>query len=1226
MKKIIGIMLVLVFGITALIPSGASAQLSGTTANWCSNFAEGLYFNREGSVRSLYAWADSYRRNEEKAIYGTLISKIDSETRALHKALELEGFVIPNDEKKDGSFGAGTASAVVQLQNKYSSQILTGTGYSTGNGIVNEKTRAFLNQKYGCIEKAVIDLTDPNGTTVRARGELLAIKWNATKIPNEATLTISYVKSDNTGSTTIATQTIKNGKGSYNWTIPNTLAAGSYKVQLALTGVVKSDISAKPFEIRETALELLTQNTAETYNANQKVDIKWKTSTAIAAAASLKLQMVSVPPAGSNAMPAIYDIATVKNTGTYAWTVPEKVGNTIVANGGQYKLLISTTNGSAISDYSNANFTLTNFVRQVSITGPAAGSSLAQGDTLTLQWNQSNLTGTAKITAKEKVTSGTAAVVDFGTAAVTAGSKALSIPLTFKPATYVFTIENTTAGINASSSREFVVTQKGRSLTVLGPNGGERVGTSTTFDITWNATGIDSTVKSLKVNLIDTVANRTALVKDTTPNDRKVTFTLPVNGVLGNIVGLGTYADARYKIEVQAIGTTGVLFSDQSNSAFVINRNSRQVEITKPAAGNKVEVGSVLRVEWTYSNITTSESRPANVELINASGSTIQVLSNTVKLAAKAAQATLAPGITAGNYKVRVTAFLLDGTQVQDESDTFEIANKVPSVTVTAPNTASEFKMKDPLSVKWTVANLPANANSFEVRLTDTVLNKTERITTATRSALSASWVPPVTGVLGQITGIGSTNVKKYKVVVNMLDVNGATIATDQSDTLFAITSSNTDFTRTVSITSPANNTTVEQGGSLTVNWTSLGLTGNVAIAAKEKVATSPVTQDFGTAAVTAGSKALSIPLTLKPATYTLTLSNTTSGVTATSSVDIVVASKNRSITVTAPNGGERVGTSPSFDITWSAVGTDTTVKSVRVNLMDVTGNKKVLLKDVTPSTTKLTYTIPVNGVQNDIVGLGTYADARYKIEVQAIGTGGVVLYSDQSNANFIINRNSPTLQVTKPASGTKVEIGSVVKPEWTYTNVIDANRQVTVELINSTGGVSQTFSTGATKLSVKSAQATLSALVAAGNYKFRVSSTLADGTQLTAESATFEITNKIPLVTVTAPNTAVDIKFATGVSVAWTVKNLPANANAYEIYLVDTQANKTQRITSVGKTASSYKWSVPANGILGTGTDQITGIGDGNTKKYKVEVRMIDVSGVQIVKDQSDNNFAIVR
>lgn len=1223
MKKIIKVICILVFGILLNSPNQVTAQqaLSAGGAA-CNNFTEGLFYNREGSYRVYYAQANN---GKSKDAYLAMVRTLDAQTRNLHKVLGLEGFVVPNDEKADGAYGIGTAAAVAQLQNKYASQILAGTGYATGHGIVDDKTRAFLNQKYGCIEKAVVDLTDPNGPTVKARGEVLAIKWNATKIPNEAILTISYVKADNTGTTTINTQTIKNGKGSYNWTIPNTLTAGSYKVLLAISGAIKSDVSAKPFDIRETALELLTQNTVETYNANQKVDIKWKTSVAIPASASLKIQMVSVPPAGSNAMPALYDVATVKNTGTYAWTVPEKIGNTIVANGGQYKILISTVTGTAISDYSNSAFSITNFVRQVSITAPAANTTFTQGDTLTLQWNQSNLTGNVKITAKEKV-SGVTQVVDFGTAAVTANSKSLPLPLTLKPATYIFTLENTTAGISASSSREFVVAQKGRSVTVISPNGGERVGTTTTFDIVWGATGIDTTVKSLNVNLIDTVLNRTVLVKNVGVNERKVTFTIPNNGVLGTVTGIGTYTDARYKVEVQAVGTTGVLFSDQSNAGFVINRNTPSVQVTAPAAGAKIEVGGLVRAEWTYSNVLVA-NRATNVELINTAGATIQVISTVAtKLDSKAAQANLAATVPAGNYKVRVSAILADGTPVRAESGTFEIANKVPSVTVTAPNDSKEFKMTSPFTASWTVKNLPTNANSFEVRLLDTATNKSERITTTARSATFAPWAVPVTGVIGQITGIGSTNVKKYKVVVNMLDVNGATIATDSSDETFSVTNSNTDFTRTVSITSPSNNASVAQGGSLTVNWTSLGLTGNVAISMKEKVATSPVIQDFGTSPVTAGTKALAIPLTLKPATYALTLTNTTSGVTASSTVDVVVAAKTRTLTVLSPNGGERVGTTTTFDITWSAVGTDTTIKAVRVNLIDVTSNKKVTLKDVTPATTKLTYTIPVNGIQNDMVGLGTYADARYKVEVQAIGTDGTVKYSDQSDSNFTINRNSATLTVSKPAAGTKIEIGSALKPEWNYTNVLDANRQITVELVNSTGGTAQVLSTAATKLSLKSVQATLAAGVAAGNYKVRLSSTLADGTQLTAESPVFEITNKLPLVTVSAPNAATDIKFATGVSVSWTVKNLPVNANAYEIYLVDTAANKTQRITSVGKTTSSYKWSIPANGILGTGAEQITGIGDGAVKKYKIEVRMIDVSGVEIVKDQSDNNFAIIR
>lgn len=789
MKKIIGILLVFTFWVTATIPNVVSAQSVGSD-NWCSNFSETLYYAREGLLKSLLTWSTAYSKDEAE-IHKNIIKNVDAQNRVLHKALELEGFTIPAQEKANGDFLEGTAAAVVLLQNKYASQILTGTGLTTGSGVVNDKTKAFLNQKYGCIQKAVINLISPDGPTVKARGEVLPIIWSASNIPNEATLTISSVKADNTGTTTISVQTIKNGRGTYNWTIPNTFTAGSYKVQLVISGAIKSDISAKSFDIRETALELITQNTAETYGANQRVDIKWKTSTAISPNANLKLQMITVPPAGSNASAAIYDIATVKNTGSYSWLVPEKIGNQIVANGGQYKLAIATTEGLSVSDLSNAAFTISNFVRQISLTSPAASTTVAQGDTLTLQWNQSNLTGNVSIVAKEKITSGTPVVQDFGLAPVTAGSKAIAIPLTLKPATYVFTIQNTTAGVNASSSREIIVAQKTRSLTVVSPNGGERVGTSTTFEIVWNATGIDSTVRSIKVNLIDTVQNKTVLVKDAPVTDRKTTFTMPVNGVLGALSGIGTYADARYKIEVQAMGLSGALFSDQSNANFIINRNTPTLQITAPVSTSKLEIASLLRVDWTYSNILVP-NRVATVELVNASGTTVQVISTTAtRLDSKMAQANLAATVPAGNYKVRVSAVLIDGTPVQAESGLFEITNKIPAVTVTQPNALVELKFNTGVPIAWTVRNLPTSVNAYEIYLVDTEANKIQKITSVGKMTLSYPWSIPANGILGtgsgQITNIGDSAIKKYKIEVRAIDVLGTEIAKDQSDNNFSI-------------------------------------------------------------------------------------------------------------------------------------------------------------------------------------------------------------------------------------------------------------------------------------------------------------------------------------------------------------------------------------------------------------------------------------------------------
>lgn len=72
------------------------------------------------------------------------------EVKALHIALEKEGFEIKKEEKIKNFFGVYTASAVSGFQQKYWSEVLKPWGLKYGTGYVGPTTRAKLNNLYGC--------------------------------------------------------------------------------------------------------------------------------------------------------------------------------------------------------------------------------------------------------------------------------------------------------------------------------------------------------------------------------------------------------------------------------------------------------------------------------------------------------------------------------------------------------------------------------------------------------------------------------------------------------------------------------------------------------------------------------------------------------------------------------------------------------------------------------------------------------------------------------------------------------------------------------------------------------------------------------------------------------------------------------------------------------------------------------------------------------------------
>jgi len=97
------------------------AQLQNLPIKWCHNFNVNLRYGDTGD--KVYA---------------------------LHIALEKEGFIISDSEKKDIVFGDHTASAVVGFQEKYKEEVLVPRKLKRGTGYVGPTTRNKLNKLYGC--------------------------------------------------------------------------------------------------------------------------------------------------------------------------------------------------------------------------------------------------------------------------------------------------------------------------------------------------------------------------------------------------------------------------------------------------------------------------------------------------------------------------------------------------------------------------------------------------------------------------------------------------------------------------------------------------------------------------------------------------------------------------------------------------------------------------------------------------------------------------------------------------------------------------------------------------------------------------------------------------------------------------------------------------------------------------------------------------------------------
>ncbi|MCX6790685.1 MAG: peptidoglycan-binding domain-containing protein [Candidatus Gribaldobacteria bacterium] len=117
------------------------------------------------------------------------VGSTGDEVGSLKIVLEKQNVYAFADLEANPKFDESLASAVVQFQQKYASEILTPSGLKYGTGYVGNATRAKLNKLYGCGNSKItttttksINLIAPNGGEKVEFGKAYNFKWQSVGI------------------------------------------------------------------------------------------------------------------------------------------------------------------------------------------------------------------------------------------------------------------------------------------------------------------------------------------------------------------------------------------------------------------------------------------------------------------------------------------------------------------------------------------------------------------------------------------------------------------------------------------------------------------------------------------------------------------------------------------------------------------------------------------------------------------------------------------------------------------------------------------------------------------------------------------------------------------------------------------------------------------------------------------------------------------------------------
>ncbi|MFA5033868.1 MAG: C1 family peptidase [bacterium] len=186
-----------------------------------------------------------------------------------------------------------------------------------------------------------ITVVTPNGGENWTQGSVNAIKWSTAGVTGNIKIELykaGVFKLSITGST--------GNTGTYNWTIPTAQAIGAdYKIKItSVSNTAISDQSNNNFSISAPTITVVTPNGGESWTRGTVNAVKW-TTVGLSGYVKIDLYKAGV---FKNTI-----INSVSNTGTYNWTIP-----TAQVVGADYKIKITSSSNTTVSDQSNNNFSI----------------------------------------------------------------------------------------------------------------------------------------------------------------------------------------------------------------------------------------------------------------------------------------------------------------------------------------------------------------------------------------------------------------------------------------------------------------------------------------------------------------------------------------------------------------------------------------------------------------------------------------------------------------------------------------------------------------------------------------------------------------------------------------------------------------------------------------------------------------------------------------------------
>jgi len=1041
--------------------------------------------------------------------------------------------------------------------------------------VMDFQNNAIVDQSNGTFTiNAPLILTAPNGgESWQVGGATHAITWAASGTGTY--LTIQY--STDMGATwnTITTTAVATS-GTYTWTIPNNPSTNCLVKIFDNSLSCMTDVSNNLFTIAPPTplITVTAPNTALTYYVANSYNITWTS-------AYLSTSYVKIEYSTDGGTTWLNVISSTSNTGSYTWVVPNTPSTTC-------KVKVSDTGNLSTYDVSDVNFTIAS--AYLVMTTPNGGESWTGCTSQYIYWAKYGTTNNVKL--EYSIDNGTTwNVITNSTSGTSYNWTVPNTPST----TCLMRVTDITLLVSDISNANFTILQN-TSIIVTAPNGGEswQVG-GATHNITWTNSGGASNYYNIYYST-NGGSSWSTIISGTYITSGTYTWTIP------------NFPSTNCLIKVEDYYNTCQY--DVSNAAFTIAAPTPVITVTAPNTAVTYYVANSYNITWTSAYLSSSFVK---IDYSIDNGTTWTVISASSNNTGS--YTWVVPNTPSTTCLVRVSDF--------GNSATFDVSNvnftiAAAYVVLSTPNggenwtgcssqyiywakygTTNNVKLEYSIdngttwnvitnstsgtSYNWTVPNTPSTTclmrvtditllvsdvsnATFTISLNTAIIvtapnggeswqvgGATHNITWAMSGASNyyniyystnggSSWTTIISGTY--ITSNSYTwtipNFPSTNCLIKVEDYYN-TCQYDVSNAVFTIAAP----TPVITVTAPNTAVVYYVNNTYNITWTSAYLSSSF------------VALDYST---NNGSSWISITSAYNnTGSYTWTVPNTPSttclvrvsdyGNSATfdvSNVNFTIASPY--VVMTTPNGGENWAGCSSQYIYWAKYGTTNNVK------LEYSLDNGTTWNVITNSTSGTSYAWSVPNTPSTTCLMRV--------------TDITLLVSDISNATFTISPNLSII-VSAPNGGESWQVGGPTH-NITWAQVGASNYYNIYYSTN--GGSTWTTIISGTYITSNSYSWTIpntpstNCLVKVEDYY--------NTCQFDVSNAVFTIAAPTPVLTVTAPNTAVTYYVNNSYNITWSSAYLSSSFVKID-YSIDNGTTWTTIIASTSNTGS-YTWLVP--------------------------------------------------